>query len=126
VDQSNGQIYEFSIWGAAETDYTSTNGETWLKMELWDGATLKQTVQKDIYAALKSAPNTWQLFTLTVTDTLDTITLVKPIVGGGAWSNVGGSQAAKWDNGYFRQVMVPEPAGMLLLGLLLLARRRRG
>ena len=122
VDQSNGQIYEFSIWGAAETDYTSSTGETWLKLELWDGATLKQTVQKDIYAALKAKPNTWQLFTLTVTDTVDTITLAKPIVGGGAWSNVGGSQAAKWDNAYFRQIGVPEPVGLFVLGLLLLAR----
>ncbi|GEM_PF-2422985 len=104
VNQNNGHIYEFSIWGLAEANYSSLSHETWLKLELYDGATLKQTVQKDIYAALTGTLNTWQLFTLTVTNTTDTITKITPMVGGAFWNNTGGNQSAKWDNGYLRQI----------------------
>lgn len=111
-----GQVVQFTIWGNAETGFVGKAGseEAWLKLEFWSGSTKSYEVQQSIYSALVGSYNTWNQYTLTVTNTQSGITMVKPVVGFG---NVVGynSGAVKWDDASLQ--VIPEPAAVGLVGL---------
>lgn len=121
-----GDIVQFSIWGNAETGFVAKAGqqEAWLKLEFWSGAVKSYEVTQSVYNGLVGSYNTWNLYSLTVTNNQSGITMVKPIVGFG---NVVGynSAAVKWDDASL--VVIPEPAAVGLVGLggLVIAALRR-
>jgi hypothetical protein len=112
-----GDVMTFSIYGLAEAQFQSSSSEVWLKLEIWTNGASAYTTQYslDVYGGLTAAPNTWNQYTLIVTNQIANVTLIKPIVGGGGFTNVGGSQAVKWDNADF--TVIPEPVSAMLLGL---------
>ena len=127
-----GAVVNFSIWGNAEANYRSSDSETWLKIEWWTNGGSTWTMQStlDVYGALTANPNTWNQYTLTVTNTLANVVTIKPLVGFGGGTNLAlGSSAAKWDNADLTITdAIPEPtiAGLLgFAGLLFCAVRRR-
>ncbi|MFH0880292.1 MAG: hypothetical protein V2A34_11315, partial [Lentisphaerota bacterium] len=105
VDNFKGNVYTFSIAGNAETNFTSSAAETYMKIEMWvngEGVP-RRVVTNSIYSALRASVNTWNRYTMTVTNNDGAINLIKPIVGYGNAQDVGGSQACKFDNGEFHQ-----------------------
>lgn len=129
VDLSNGNIFDFSIYGRAEADYGSTDSETWLKMEFWDssGSTLYYAVTNDIYSAITGDPDNWNQYSFRYTNDNESVGMVKPMVGAGAFDNTSGSQGATWDDASFVQIPEPMTAGLLLLGIggIYIFRRRK-
>ena len=126
-----GQVVNFSIYGLAEAQYNSTTPETWLKIEWWTNGASTWTMQStlDVYGTLTGNRDNWNLLSFTVTNTLTDVNMIKPIVGFGGGTNVGGSQAVKWDDASLTITdAIPEPtiAGLLgFAGLLFCAVRRR-
>lgn len=125
-----GAVLTFSIYGLAEADFQSTEGETWLKVEYWNGGSLLgDSGEYNVYSTLTGGRDNWHLLTFVTTNTLSGVTTVKPIVGGGSFTNVGGSQSVKWDDADFTiGDAIPEPtiAGLLgFAGLLIAALRRK-
>ncbi|NCC53824.1 MAG: PEP-CTERM sorting domain-containing protein [Spartobacteria bacterium] len=129
VDRANGDVFEFSIYGRAEADYSSTANETWLKLEFWNSAgdQLYYAVTNDIYSAMVSDPDNWNQYIFRYTNDNVNVGMVKPMFGGGEWSNTGGDQAATWDDASFVQIPEPVTAGLLLIGLggVYMFRRRK-
>jgi len=124
-------ILTFSIYGLAEANFESSSQETWLKIEYWTNGASAYSRQDtfDIYSLITASPDTWNQYTMITTVGMDNVTMVKPIVGGGGFTNVGGSQAVKWDDADFTVTnAIPEPtiAGLLgFAGLLICALRRK-
>lgn len=123
-----GDVITFSIYGKAETDYRSSNNELWMDVELWTNGASTYTVKitNDIYSAMIGSPNTWNQYTMKYTNSIAGLSMVKPIVGGGGFTNRGGSQALTWDDADLT-VVIPEPTIAALMGfggLLFLAVRR--
>ncbi|MBN1270546.1 MAG: hypothetical protein JXB04_13230, partial [Kiritimatiellae bacterium] len=100
VDSSDGEIFTFTIRGLAQSNFTSSGSEAYVKMEFWkDGeGSPRRIVTNNIYAELQANKETWHTYTMIVTNTDDEIDRVTPIVGYGQASNTGGDQAVKWDN----------------------------
>ena len=129
VSLGAGQVVQFTIWGNAETGFVAKAGqeEAWIKLEFWSGSTKAYEVTQSVYQALVANYNTWNQYSLTVTNNVSGITLVKPIVGFG---NVVGynSGAVKWDDATLD--VIPEPAamGLVVLGgaMVIALSRRRG
>ncbi len=123
VNISTGQVFTFSVDGLAEAQYSSSANETWMKMEFWNAAgdTMYYALTNDIYSALTGAADTWNTYSFTVTNDNASVGMVKPMFGGGNWTDTAGAQAAKWDDATFLQTTgaVPEPSviALMLIGL---------
>ena len=124
-----GDVISFSIWGKAEPQFQSSSSEMWLQLEIWtNGAAAAYTlkVTNSIYSALVGAPNTWNQYRIGFTNNIAGLSLIKPMVGGGGFTNMGGSQAVMWDDADMT-IAIPEPTMAALLGfsgLIFLAARR--
>ena len=123
-----GDIVSFSIYGFAEADFRSTTSEMWLQLEVYTngGSTYTIKLTNSVYSAMIGAPNTWNQYRLGYTNDIPNVNLIKPMVGGGGFTNRTGSQAVNWDNGDLT-VVIPEPTIAALMGfggLLFLAVRR--
>jgi hypothetical protein len=124
-----GDIITFTIYGRAEADFRSSSLETRIEMEIWTNsgaASYTVKVTNDIYSALIGSPGNWNQYTLKYTNQFAGMTLIKPIVSGGGFTNRGGSQAVTWDDTDLT-VVIPEPTIAALMGfggLLFLAVRR--
>jgi hypothetical protein len=105
VSPAMGNVYTFTIRGNAEADFRSSTSESWIKIEFWKNGegSPRFIASNSVYAALTNAPNTWQTFTLTVTNNDPEINLAKPLVGFGNAVGVGAALACRWDNASFRQ-----------------------
>ena len=125
-------VLTFSIYGLAQDQFESTESETWLAIEYWTNGASTWTRQDklDVYSGLIGDRNNWNQYTLITTVNLENVEMVKPIVGGGAFTNNGiaGDRAVMWDDSDFTVTnAIPEPtvAGLLgLAGLLICALRR--
>jgi len=95
-----GDVLTLSVWALAEPDFRSSQDETWIKIEYWtNGATARSgQIIKDIYAPLIAVPDQWNRYTLVATNTLDNVSVIKVVFGGGGFMNRGGRQAVKWDD----------------------------
>lgn len=126
-----GSVVEFSIYGLAEANFNSSDSEMWMKVEWWTNGGATWTMQStfDVYGTLTGNRDNWNQLTMQVTNTLSDVYQIKPIIGFGGGTNVGGSQAVKWDNADLTITdAIPEPtiAGLLgFAGLLFCAVRRR-
>ncbi|OQA25631.1 MAG: Carbohydrate binding domain protein [Verrucomicrobia bacterium ADurb.Bin345] len=100
VDLDDGSVFTFSVRALAETNYSSSASETYIKMEFWaDGeGSYRYAVTNSIYNAMVANPNTWNTYTLAHTNTDSEVNLVKVLFGYGNATDTGGNQAAKWDN----------------------------
>jgi hypothetical protein len=100
VNLAQGNVFTFAIDGNAEADFTSSSGETWMKLEFWvNGESIPRTaVTNNIYAGLKANPGAWRTYSMTVTNTISEVNQVKVLIGYGNAQDVGGSQAARFDN----------------------------
>lgn len=128
VNLANGNVFEWSIWGLAEADYTV--GMTYLGMEFWGSGSLKYAVTNDISSAINGDRNNWNQYTFIHTNEDNTVDMVKPMFGFLNGTDVGGTQGGKWDDASFTQSVIPEPTTMALLGVamgvaVVLRRRQR-
>lgn len=128
VDISTGNVFTFTIRGLAEANYNANN--TYLEMEFWDasGSTMYYEASNSIHTAFTGSRDSWNTYTMSVTNTDGRVGMVKPVFGfDGGVDNGTGNQAAFWDNATFLQ-SVPEPlsATFMILGLAgIYAIRRR-
>jgi len=118
VDPSDGKIYEFSIYGNAEVNMSSSANFIALILEFWEGGTLDSAITNNIYSDLTANRDIWRYQTLVATNLSDDITSVKMMLMGLAWNGSGGNQATKWDDVYLKQTIVPEPIGLLCFGFV--------
>ncbi len=105
VDNSMGNVYTFSIRGHAQTNFTSSGSEAYLKLEFWvngEGAA-RYVVTNNVYGALRANRGFWGSYSLTVTNSDAQVNLVKPVFGYGQASDIGGDMAVKWDNASLTQ-----------------------
>ncbi|OGV43664.1 MAG: hypothetical protein A2X46_08275 [Lentisphaerae bacterium GWF2_57_35] len=100
VDLANGNTFTFSIWGKADTDYASSSGETWLKLEFWTNSSdIAYSIYWDVYDVLINNRGQWIRFSVTHANKQPGITIVKPVIGGGSWVAGGpGGYSAAWDD----------------------------
>jgi len=100
VDLANGSVFTFTIRGLAQTNFSSSGSEAYLKVEFWKSGegSARYIVTNSTYATLVASPNTWNTYTVVVTNADPDINLVKPIVGYGQATDTTGDQAVKWDN----------------------------
>jgi hypothetical protein len=125
-----GDVITFSVWGRAETGFASTVSEMWLQLELWDNGSIVQKVTNSIYSLMTSGGlgnGQWTQMYIGITNSLSGVDLIKPMVGGGGFTNrqVNG-QSVMWDDADFT-IAIPEPTMAALLGfsgLIFLAARR--
>jgi hypothetical protein len=124
-----GDVINFSIWGKTETGFVSSVSELWLQLELWSGASMVQKVTNSVYSILTGVGNdgNWVNVSIGLTNTLTGVTMIKPIVGGGGFTNLNvQGQSVQWDDADMT-IAIPEPTMAALLGfsgLIFLAARR--
>jgi hypothetical protein len=124
-----GDVITFSIFARAEADFRSSSLETRIELEVWTNggaASYTARVTNDVYSALIGSPGVWNQYTIMYTNQFSGMTVVKPVISGGGFTNRGGSQAVTWDDSDMT-VVIPEPTIAALMGfggLLFLAVRR--
>lgn len=114
----SSDVLSFSIWGLAEVNFESSIDETWILLEFWQDGNTTWTRQDrlDVYGILTGNAGVWNQVTLITTVNLANVTMIKPIIGGGGFTNNNvGNQAVFWDNANF--YVIPEPTAVVLLGL---------
>ncbi len=100
VNLSKGSVFQFSIRGNAQSNFSSYTGEAYIKVEFWKRGegSARSSVQSDIYPNLTFAPGVWSTYTVTATNADSQVDMVKVLVGYGNASDTGGDQSVFWDN----------------------------
>ncbi len=100
VDLSKGNVFQFSIRGLAQSNFSSSGHEAYIQIEFWKkGETSAcQSNRLDVYPNLIFAPNVWSTYSITATNTDTQVDMVKVLVGYGKAIDTGGDQSCFWDN----------------------------
>lgn len=99
---STQSVVLFTMWGKAETGFSSMVGEAWIKMEFYSNGTKRAEASNSVYAALTASPNVWSLYSVGYTNTMANINQIKVTVGSGNWWGGGGSgRSVTWDDAAF-------------------------
>ena len=100
VDVSKGNVFQFSIRGLAQSNFSSYSSEAYIKVEFWKKGegSARNTITLNVYPNLIFAPNVWSTYSLTATNTDSQVDMVKVLVGYGDASDTGGDQSCYWDN----------------------------
>ena len=93
-------VYTFSIDGKAETNFSSSSSEVFLKMEFWDGEYWVSPATNIVYPELMSQVGTWNTYSLCATNANPSVTVVKVTVGGVGFHPLGESCSVFWDNAF--------------------------
>ena len=124
-----GDVITFSIWGLAESGFTSFGNEAYMALELWTNGAATYTVKvtNNIYWGLTGNRENWAMYTLSFTNSIAGLNLIKPLINSGGWtSGLVGNQALKFDDADLT-IAIPEPTMAAMLGfagLIFLAARR--
>lgn len=114
VNLDDGDTFTFLIRGYAQSNYSSASSQTCMRLEFWSSTNQIYSVTNDIYADFHTN-HSWTTYSISHRNRDESIDMVKPVVFFSDASNIGGSQAAQWDNASFSQTEGPPPAGQVFI-----------